>query len=75
MRAALAAIRRKSPARLIMAMPVAPVDTLKQIKGLVDEAICLQTPEIFHAVGAHYADFAQVSDDEVVRIMRAHPRD
>jgi putative phosphoribosyl transferase len=70
MRAALKALRRREPARLVLAVPVAPRDTLLALQDEVDEVVCLETPSPFHAVGAHYADFHQVSDDEVVRAMR-----
>jgi len=72
MRAALKAIGRKSPLRLILAVPVAPADTLALLSKEVDDVICLATPAPFYAVGAHYADFPQVSDEEVVRIMDDH---
>ncbi|MBT8476595.1 MAG: phosphoribosyltransferase [Alphaproteobacteria bacterium] len=68
-RAALIAVRRQKPARLVLAVPVGPADTLAELKGDVDDLICLETPRFFHAIGVHYADFSQVSDDEVVRIL------
>jgi putative phosphoribosyl transferase len=69
MRAALIAVRRRKPARLVMAVPVAPEDTLARLAGEVDEVVCPLTPRHFYAIGAHYADFAQVPDSEVVRLM------
>ena len=69
MRAALLAVRRQAPARLVMAIPVAPADTLASLNETVDDVICLETPPVFRAVGAHYADFSQVTDEEVVRIV------
>ncbi len=69
MRAALLAVRRQAPARLVMAVPVAPSDMLASLGESVDDVICLEVPPFFGAVGAHYTDFSQVSDDEVVRIM------
>ncbi|MBK6863966.1 MAG: phosphoribosyltransferase [Ideonella sp.] len=66
MRAALKALRRRHPARLVLAVPVAPADTLARLRGEVDELVCLATPEPFRAVGLHYADFHQVGDDEVI---------
>ena len=68
-RAALKAVRRQKPAKLILAIPVAPAETLKNLQDAVDEIVCLETPDFFHAIGAHYANFDQVLDDEVVRIM------
>lgn len=69
-KAALQATRRHGPALLILAVPVAPSDTLAELESDVDEIICLETPEFFHAIGVHYADFSQVSDEEVIRLMQ-----
>lgn len=68
-RAALKAVRRRKPAKLVLAVPVAPADTLDAIRGDVDEVICIETPEFFYAIGAHYIDFGQVPDEEVVRLL------
>jgi predicted phosphoribosyltransferase len=65
MRAALLAVRRRAPAHLVLAVPVAPVQTVDALRPLVDELVCLGTPEPFYAIGAHYADFHQVADSEV----------
>ena len=65
-RAALRALRQRRPQRLVLAVPVAPEDTLDALRGEVDDIVCLQTPWPFHAVGAFYRDFHQVSDDEVL---------
>lgn len=70
-RAAIAALLRKSPKRLILAVPVAPRDTIGLLRGKVDEIVCLEMPEPFYAIGLHYRDFHQVSDEEVVELMRA----
>lgn len=64
-RAAIKALRRKSPRKLIIAVPVAPRDAVASLRSDVDEVVCLQTPEPFYAVGMHYEDFHQVSDDEI----------
>lgn len=66
MRAALKALRRRHPARLVLAVPVAPQDTLDALAREVDQVVCLSTPYPFHAVGAHYVEFHQVDDDEVI---------
>lgn len=66
MRAALKALRRRQPARLLLAVPVAPRDTLLALRREVDQIVCLAEPEPFHAIGAHYRDFHQISDDEVL---------
>nr|WP_210730646.1 phosphoribosyltransferase family protein [Roseibacterium persicicum] len=65
MRAALDRLRAEGAARLILAVPVAAADTLADLAPRVDAVVCLATPEPFHAVGAHYADFRQVTDAEV----------
>ncbi len=66
MRAALQALRSRRPARLVLAVPVAPQDTLDRLRAEVDQIVCLATPEPFRAVGLHYRDFEQVEDDEVI---------
>ncbi|MCL4764613.1 MAG: phosphoribosyltransferase [Hyphomicrobiaceae bacterium] len=68
-RAALAALKRKAPRKLILAVPVAPAETVASFSEQVDEVVCLSTPEPFLAIGIHYRDFHQVPDDEVVRLM------
>ncbi len=72
-RAALKALRRKGPKALILAVPVAPPETIEALKSEVDEIVCLHTPEPFFAIGIHYVDFQQVSDDEVVRYLAERP--
>ena len=69
MRAALEAVRQRNPKFVVMAVPVAPADTLKSLHRLADEIICLETPEWFGAVGYHYSDFRQIEDDEVIRLL------
>ncbi len=70
-RAALKALRRRHPARLVLAVPVAPSDTLAQLRGEVDDIVCLAEPYPFHAIGLHYVDFHQVGDDEVLAALDA----
>ena len=65
-RAALRALRQRQPQRLVLAVPVAPEDTLAALKSEVDDIVCLQTPWPFHAIGQFYRDFHQVGDDEVL---------
>ena len=71
MRAALTALRRRHPARLVLAVPVAPSDTLALLRAEVDDVVCLAEPFPFHAVGLHYIDFHQVGDEEVVAALAA----
>jgi putative phosphoribosyl transferase len=69
-RAALQALRRRGPARVVLAVPVASPESLAALVPLVDEVVCLSQPSFFRAVGEHYDDFAQVADEEVARLMR-----
>jgi len=68
-KAALRGISRNSPARLVLAVPVAPEEAIEEMNALADEVICLATPEPFQAVGLHYRDFTQTSDGEVVLLL------
>ncbi len=70
MKAALASARAEGPERLIAAAPVGAQDTVHALADLADEVVCLRAPRIFGAVGAFYLDFGQVSDEEVLRILR-----
>ncbi len=74
MRAALMALRRRHPAKLVLAVPVAPRDTLERLRPEVDELVCLATPQPFFAVGEHYARFDQVDDAEVIAALDAAGR-
>ncbi len=65
-KAALRAVRRRRPARVVLAVPVAPHDALLALGHEADLVVCLAEPEPFRAVGLHYADFHQVEDDEVI---------
>ena len=69
MRAAIAALRQKRPAKLIVAVPVGASVTCSELAALADEAICLETPENFRAVGLWYTDFSQVTDEEVIDLL------
>lgn len=70
-KAALVALRRRAPSMLILAVPVAPEDTVMEMRPLVDEVVCLAMPQPFHAIGIHYRDFHQLEDDEVLGILAA----
>lgn len=76
--AALAGIRKNHPEHLVLAVPVAPPDVTAALRAHCDEFVCLETPDPFYAVGAHYADFTQTGDAEVVdllaRAAAAHAR-
>jgi putative phosphoribosyl transferase len=64
-RAAAVAIRRHQPAKVILAVPVAPPQAVQEFAGIVDEVVCPLTPPSFEAVGRWYTDFRSISDDEV----------
>jgi putative phosphoribosyl transferase len=68
-RAALRALRRKNPKKLVLAVPVAPAETVWALEQEADEVICLETPEPFIAIGLHYGDFRQTTDDEVKTLL------
>jgi putative phosphoribosyl transferase len=65
MRAAVAALRKQRPARIVVAVPVAATSTCRELQKEVDEVVCARTPEPFRAVGIWYDDFSQTSDEEV----------
>jgi putative phosphoribosyl transferase len=65
MRAAVMALRQQKPQRIVIAVPVAAAETCAEFEPLVDEVVCLYTPEPFIAVGRWYDDFSQLTDDEV----------
>jgi putative phosphoribosyl transferase len=66
MRAALQAVRLARPQRVILAVPVGPPSVVASLRGEVDDLVCLAQPADFQAVGAHYADFRQLSDADVI---------
>jgi len=67
--AALRALRRSNPAYLVLAVPVAPPDTLARLAPEAEETVCLMQPPWFSAVGQFYDDFDQTSDEEVMALM------
>ncbi|HBT48147.1 MAG TPA: phosphoribosyltransferase [Peptococcaceae bacterium] len=69
MEAALASLKEDEPRELVLAVPVAPPDTVARLKPLVARAVCLATPEPFYAVGQFYRRFPQVDDEEVLAIL------
>ncbi len=67
---ALHGLRNRKPLRLICAIPVSPPETLRKIRPLADEVVCLDTPDNFRAVGQFYVDFPQVEDEEVIAVLQ-----
>lgn len=68
-KAAIQSIKGRNPKKIVIAVPVAPEDTISELKVIVDEVICLYTPVFFGAVGAFYEIFNQTEDEEVIELM------
>jgi predicted phosphoribosyltransferase len=69
MRAAIEALRQSGAAKIVVAVPVGPQDTCRELEEEADETICLSTPEFFQAVGQYYEDFSQTSDEDVRELL------
>jgi putative phosphoribosyl transferase len=69
MKAAIRALRVAGAGRVVVAVPVAPPDTCRELESLADELVCLQAPRAFSAVGQWYEDFSQTSDEDVERLL------
>jgi len=69
MRVALRAVRRRNPAHLVLAVPVAAPETLRAFRKEANETVCLQTPVMLGAIGFYYRDFHQMSDAEVTDLL------
>lgn len=75
MRAAVLAIRRLRPTRVVVAVPVGARETCESLGDIADQVVCALIPEPFSAVGLWYVDFSQTSDDEVRQLLAAHSGD
>jgi len=73
-RAAIKALRKMKAARIVVAVPVAPPETCWKLQSEADDIVCLYAPEAFYAVGAFYEDFSQVTDEEVIDLLRRASR-
>ena len=73
MQAAVLALRQQAPARIIVAVPVGSREACEQLRRLVDEVVCVSTPDPFEAVGLWYEEFSQTSDEEVTRLLATTP--
>jgi predicted phosphoribosyltransferase len=71
MRAAVAALRSLQPAKIVVAVPVAPIETAEEFMDVADDFVCIETPRDFHSVGWWYRDFDQTQDDEVRYLLDA----
>lgn len=74
-RAALLAVRRSHPRRLVLAVPVASPDTIDRLAKDADEIVCLEAPDGFFAIGQFYIDFSQLSDEDVTGLLRQAQRE
>jgi putative phosphoribosyl transferase len=74
MRAAVQALRAMEPKRVVVAVPVGAAQTCEELRAIVDEIVCLRTPEPFEAVGLWYDDFTQTTDAEVHALLSQDPR-
>ncbi len=72
--AAVTVVKHLGAAHVTLAVPVGSAEAVDRLRAMADDVICLEAPEPFVAVGLHYEHFDQVSDEEVVRILGAHPR-
>jgi putative phosphoribosyl transferase len=72
-RAALHATRMRNPKKLVLAVPVAPTDSLAALRSDADEVICLEDYEVFGAIGHYYRNFNQVTDEEVIETLKRFP--
>ena len=69
MRAAIQSVRQHKPREVVIAVPVAPAEAIRDLRELADDVVCLETPANFSAIGQWYRNFHQVSDDEVQRLL------
>jgi putative phosphoribosyl transferase len=72
-RAALRATRIRNPRKLVLAVPVAPTDTLAAMQEEADDVVCLEDHEFFGAIGYYYTDFRQLSDRDVKNTVARFP--
>lgn len=70
MRAAIEALSKQNPRKIVVAVPVASIESCDEFRTKVDDIVCGITPAYFNAVGAWYDDFGQTSDEEVVYLLR-----
>jgi putative phosphoribosyl transferase len=69
-RVAIAALRRMRPAEIVVAAPVIPLSTCERLRREADDVIAVHTPKSFYAIGEFYDDFSQVTDEEVIKLLR-----
>jgi len=69
MKAAVRALKRRSPREVVVALPVAPLETVEELAREADKVVCLSQPPHFHALSYHYSKFPQLTDEEVTVAM------
>ncbi len=74
MRAAVMAVRMRQPARIVIAVPVAPAEVCRGFAGEVEDVVCVENPEPFFSVGSWYEDFGQIGDEEVRHLLERATR-
>jgi putative phosphoribosyl transferase len=77
MRAAIAVVKQQQPQRIVVAVPVAPLDTCDRLRAEVDELVCLMTPAQFEGIGVWYEDFDRTTDEKVCELLTVathHPQ-
>ena len=70
MKAALASVRKSGAKTVIVAIPVGPTSTIRELERQADRVVCLYTPEPFYAIGEFYENFAQIENDEVTELLK-----
>jgi putative phosphoribosyl transferase len=75
MKAAIAVLKEQHPQRLVVAVPVAAPDICQEMRGIVDEVVCIMTPDPLYAIGFWYENFAQTTDAEVCQLLQKHLAD
>lgn len=73
MEAAIQSVKSEGAQKIVVAVPVAPKETVTKIEKMADEVVCLETPYPFYAIGEFYYRFPQVEDDEVMALLRPDP--
>ncbi len=68
--ASISMIRQKHPKKILVAVPVAPVETARKLEKYVDDFICLHEAEDFRGIGYYYSTFSEASDEEVISLLR-----
>jgi len=74
LKAAIMSIRKKGARTTIVAVPVGPPDTVRQLNRLADRVVCLRMPEPFYAIGEFYDDFEQTEDEEVIKLLKINKK-